>query len=111
MCYEPLPELTPQQVEAALGRTEPDELGMTVIAAALNWDADDAEALCLRLAKHEDPTVRGNAVLRLGHLARRFGSLSARSIATVEAAQSDRASYVRGQAEAAWDDVCSFVRP
>ena len=111
MRHEPIPELSRQQVEAALDRDDADELSVAVLAAALGWDdAAPAEALCIRLAEHVDQTVRGNAVLGLGHLARRFGSLSARSVGGVEAARSDVAGYVRRQAEAAQDDLDSFLR-
>lgn len=110
MRYEPIPELSRQQVEAALDRDDPDELSVAVLAVTLGWDdAAQAEALCLQLAEHMDQTVRGNAVLGLGHLARRFGSLSAQSVGVVEAARSDAASYVRGQAEDARDDIDSFL--
>ena len=109
MRYESIPERTRQQVEAALERNEPDELLVAVLSVALGWDdVTEAEAVCLRLAEHADPNVRGNAVL--GHLARRFGRLSAEAVRVVETAQSDESESVRGQAEAASDDVSSFVQ-
>lgn len=96
-------------MEVALGRDDPDELHVAVSSGALKWD--EAGTLCLRLAERADPNVRGNAVLDLGHLARRFGHLSAAAVSVVETARSDGSTYVRGQAEAAPDDVGSFVQP
>lgn len=110
MRYESIPERTPHQADEALGRDDVDELRTVGLAAALNWDdLEAAEALCLRLAAYHDPTVRGNAVLGLGHLARRFGTLSAPSIGVVESALRDPVAYVAGQAEAAQDDISTFI--
>ena len=100
-----------EDVQKALEVDDADQLSRLVIGEALHEsDLDFAESLCLRLAVHVDPVVRGNAVLGFGHLARRFGSLKspiARSL--IESALNDESEYVRGQAWAAADDVVHFL--
>ena len=59
-------------VIAAIKRDDPDELLYVPVAVSLNapelaW----AIAICTRLASHDHPLVRGNAVLGFGRLARR----------------------------------------
>jgi len=68
-----------------------------------------AQQWCLMLARYPDDQVRGNAVLALGHLARRFGQLGDSCRPVVEAALADESGYVRGQAEAAADDIAHFL--
>jgi hypothetical protein len=73
-------------------------------------DARWSELICVRLASHADPVVRGNAVLGLGHLARTAGTLDrATCTAVVSAALLDSVPYVRGQAHAAADDLRHFL--
>jgi hypothetical protein len=94
-------------VEAVIARGEPDDLLYVPLVVSLDppgrvW----AEQICLRLACHPSPNVRGNAVLGLGHLARIFRSLHRRTVQpAIEAGLQDRDPYVRGQADAAADDV------
>lgn len=109
--YEALPELSPAGVEAAVRRGDPDELLRAVLSAALYAaDPEWAAGVCLRLAAHPHPGVRGNAVLGLGHLARLHGRLDrARVQPVLEAALSDPDPFVRGQADAAVDDVEHFL--
>lgn len=112
MTYEALAERSPDEVEAALRDGAPDQLATVVLAAALYAeDGAWAESVGLRLATHADPTVRGNAVLGFGHLARRFGALSPGAVARVDIARSDPDAYVRSQAEAAAADVAFFLSP
>jgi|GEM_PF-515241 len=109
--YEPVPELTLPQVEAAIARGDPEELLRTVLAAAMHAeDGAWAEDVCVRLASHANPNVRGNAVLGLGHIARVHGRLDReRALPTLEAALADADEYVRGQANAAAGDVEHFL--
>ena len=109
--YEPIPELTRTEVEAAIARDDPDELLRAVLAAALQAeDGAWAEDVCARLAAHPHPDVRGNAVLGLGHLARVHGRLDReRAMPLLEAALADADEHVRGQADAAADDVEHFL--
>ncbi len=63
------------------------ELSRSIIAVGLHaTDADSAQALCLRLSRHLHENVRGNALLALGHLARRFGVLDEPSVRPAVAA-------------------------
>ena len=65
------------EVEAALERDDPNELMDLVIELATDGpDRDFAETCCVRLARHRNAMVRGNALLGFGHLARRFGRLT-----------------------------------
>ena len=110
MRYEPAPEMGRADVDRALLRDNPAELSVVSLSVSIHSeDAAWAESVCLRLATHADPNVRGNAVLSLGHLARIQGRLGRASVAAVEAALQDVDSYVRGQATAAADDLEHFL--
>ncbi|HZG53863.1 MAG TPA: hypothetical protein VEZ40_17295 [Pyrinomonadaceae bacterium] len=100
------------EVEAAISRNDPDELLKAVISAALHSDDPGwAEDVCLRLAKHEHFNVRGNAILGFGHLARIHRRLDERRVKPlIETALREANDYVRGQADAAADDVEFFLK-
>ena len=102
---------TRYEIEDLLGTAEPDELAEVPIVVSLDPpDADWAQEICLDLTDHEDPVVRGNAVLALGHLARTTGDLDEeRARAAIAAGLEDDDEYVRGQAEAAADDVENYM--
>lgn len=69
-----------------------------------------AEAICLRLSGHEDNTVRGNAILSFGHLARTCGVLNLPSVVPVVlAALQDKSAFVRGHANDAFDDIEHYL--
>jgi len=105
--YEPIPQMSVGDIEAAIDRNEPEELLVAVLSAALHGsELEWAERVCAKLAAHEHFNVRGNAILGFGHLARIHGQLS-RTLALpiIEAGLQDAHEYVRGQAEAAADDV------
>ena len=111
MTYEDIGRLTPAEVRARLERGEARYLVQVPLAAALHWDdAEEAQKVCFELAGHLDETVRGNAVLALGHIARIHGRLDRqRAAAVLRRARSDLSAYVRGQAEAAGDDIAHFL--
>jgi hypothetical protein len=102
---------TTADVDAALARDQPDELLHVPILVSLDPpDCAWAQDVCIRLAAHAHATVRGNAVLGLGHLARTCGALdSPRVLPLLESALRDSDGYVRGQAHAAADDVAHFL--
>jgi hypothetical protein len=112
MKYEAGEPRSTDEIEAAISRNDPNELANAVISAALH--ADDpawAEALCLRLAKHEHVNVRGNAILGFGHIARIHRQLDkGRVKPLIEAALRDASGYVRTQADGAADDVELFLK-
>jgi hypothetical protein len=100
------------RVEEAILRDDPLELEGLVLDVALEGgEREWAEACCAQLARHRSALVRGNAVLGLGHLARRFGQLDPRRTRRLVAiALCDRSDYVRGQAESAARDLETFLR-
>ena len=101
----------PVVVEDALERDDPIELMDFVMDLAIDGtDRDLAETCCVRLARHRDPMVRGNAILGFGHLARRFGRLDGNRVRRlVEIGLHDPNDYVRDQASAAAEDLRTFL--
>jgi hypothetical protein len=111
MKYEPIDPITREEVEAAVVRDVPDEVLRVVLLVALHSDDRAwATSICLRLSSHPHFNVRGNAILGLGHIARRYGDLDDSARAVIEAGLCDANAYVRGQADAAADDVRHFLR-
>jgi hypothetical protein len=109
--YEDIPEFTRRDVEDIVSRGNPAELCYVAISVSMfSTDFDWAQSICLLLASHIDVTVRGNAVLSLGHLARRFGRLDLNVVGPVyQAAIHDPEDYVRSQAESGLDDIVHFL--
>src|SRR5215510_12826317 len=97
MKYELIPEMSVEDVEAAIERNQPDELLLAVLAAALyGVDRAWAQGVCCRLAAHEHFNVRGNAILGFGHLARIHGRLDRLVVVPIiEAGLIDSHEYVR----------------
>lgn len=53
------------------------------LAMALGFDCPDygfAQSMCVQLLQTEDEIVRGNAIIGLAHIARRFGKLDKRVV-------------------------------
>jgi len=102
---------TQADAEAIIARGDPEEILYVPIVVALNPpDCAWAQEICIRLAAHEHPDVRANAVLGFGHLARICGKLDeARVRPIIEAALRDPDRRVRGQADAAASDVGMFL--
>jgi hypothetical protein len=94
-------------VEAVLDRGDPSQLLYAPITVSLNPpDCVWAQAICVRLARHPDPNVRGNAICGFGHLARTCGSLDESIVRPlVEAALCDTEQYVYGHAQDAVADL------
>ena len=94
-----------------LSRDIAEELSVVVIGVSLHHpNLEAACTLCTRLANHENPTVRGNAILGFGHLARRFGMLDEYTTKLIiESGLVDPSEYVRGQTWAAADDLEHFL--
>src|SRR5262245_37837141 len=111
MQYEPIEPMSREAADAALVRAEPEELLRVVLAVALHSDELAwASDVCLQLARHQHPHVRGNTILGFGHLARRFGRLDPAAREVIEEGLRDSDGYVRGQAESAADDAQHFLR-
>jgi hypothetical protein len=111
MKYKEIDRMTAVEIESAISHDQPNELSIAALSAALySDDAEWAENVCARLARHRNETVRGNAVLGFGHLARISGKLTeSRTRQLIEAALKDESDYVRGHAESAADDVEQFL--
>lgn len=103
---------TQAQVEAVIAADNPADVLYAPILVSMNPpDAAWAASVCTRLAVHPDPTVRGNAMLGFGHLARTTGELDRKIVRPLlKAGLSDPHPYVRGQANAGWDDVRFFLK-
>lgn len=98
------------EAEAAIAADDPAQLVLLPIRVSLHHDdLAWATSICLRLARHPDPTVRGNAVLGFGHLARRFRTLDETVRPVIEAALLEREPWVAGHARSAADDVRYFL--
>lgn len=104
---------TEAEVEYVLQRGDPAELRYVPIVVgmgAADVDPQWAEDICLGLVGHPDETVRGNAVLGFGHIARTCRRLEVARVAPrIRAALADPSEYVRGQAEAAAGDLKVFL--
>jgi hypothetical protein len=102
---------TEEDVEAVLARDDPQEvLHVPIVVSLSPPDSAWAEAVCVLLASHPHPAVRGNAVLGLGHLARicrRLDEAVVRPV--VERALRDECPQVRGKAQGAADDLETFL--
>lgn len=91
----------------ALLRDDPLELQDLVLEVALEsreriW----AECSCAQLARHRNANVRGNALLGLAHVARRFGALDHNRVKRlIETGLHAHHEYVREQAESAAEDL------
>lgn len=110
--YQPIPQWSPAEIEAALARGSVDAFQLVALSVSLyGADLEWAEGVCLTLARHDNPVVRGNAMLGFGHLARRFGALSkpadVRSL--LEAGLRDEHEHVQGPADDAMDDMNQFL--
>jgi hypothetical protein len=103
--------LSQDAVEAALNRDDHVELMDLILEVAVDGsDRGFAENCCVQLARHRNPSVRGNAVLGFGHLARRFGRLDGHRVKrVVEIALHERSDYVRIQARSAAEDLATFL--
>jgi len=109
--FQDLETFTTEDVEAAIMRNDPDELPLVPITLAmLSSEPVSAAEVCARLAGHDDPAVRGNAVVALGHLVRRFRSLDERQFKPIiESALRDSQEYVRNSAKSAADEIHQFL--
>ncbi|MGO4505347.1 hypothetical protein [Dyella sp. 2YAF14] len=82
-----------------------------LIGLALNSSTlAPALEVSLAAAQVSDPLVRGNALLSFGHLARRFGQLPRDPVYDLVAqGLIDADGHVRGQSDAAADDLDQFL--
>jgi hypothetical protein len=109
--FQDLEHFTDGDVDAAIKRNDPEELQFVPVTVALSCpDQPFAQDICLKLSRHAYSKVRGNAVMSLGHLARRFRNLDERTVKPViESALTDEDEYVRTLAKSAADEIHQFL--
>ncbi len=109
--FQDLESFDIKDVDAAISRNDADELQLVPVTVAISFsDRSYAEEVCLRLSLHSDSKVRGNAVMSLGHLARRFRKLDEETVKPViESALRDPDEYVRVHAKSAADEIHQFL--
>ncbi len=109
--FQDLEHFTASDIDAALERNDPHELQMLSVTVALACpDQAAAQAVCLRLSRHTNNKVRGNAVMSLGHLGRRFRKLDEQVVKPlIESALRDSHEYVRTRAKSAADEIHQFL--
>jgi len=109
--FQDLDTFTEQDVEAALRRNADNEISLMPLTMALAaTDPAYAQQVCLKLTADPRSLVRGNALVSLGHLARRFRSLDELSVTRViEAGLMDTDEYVRLSAKSAADEIHQFL--
>jgi hypothetical protein len=109
--FQDLETFTSEDIAAALERNAPNELPFVPLTVAMaSPDLPTAVDVCIRLARHDDPAVRGNAIVSLGHLARRFRSLDEGTVKPlIEQALRDPDNSVRVLAKSAADEIHQFL--
>jgi hypothetical protein len=105
--YEPLPQWTDDEIRTVLERGDINVLHYVPLVVSMNPTSRVyAEQVCIRLAAHSEPSVRGNAMEGFGHIARIFRSLNKRRIEPiVDAGRADENDWVRGKAEDTADEI------
>ena len=114
MKYEAVEAVTHEEAEAIARAGEAYALSRIAVAIALaDEDLVWSTTFLLALTKSEHVNVRGNALLGFGHLARRFRAIpNTRAVAAaITEGLADADAFVRGQADAAADDVRQFIGP
>jgi len=106
-----LDNITIQDVNEAILRNNPAELELASITVALSdLDFHFIESICIRLTSYYDNNVRGNALVSLGHLARRFRMLDEQSVKPIiESALLDSHEYVNLCAKSAADEIHQYL--
>ncbi len=109
--FQDLSSFTAEDVRAAILRNDGNELPLVPLTVAmLSPDLAPAMDVCIELAASENAAVRGNALISLGHLARRFRTLDeARVRPLIEAGLRDPDGTVRTLAKSAADEIHQFL--
>lgn len=109
--FQDLHAITSADLDAAIVRNDPDELLLVPITAALIAEEPTlAVETCVRLSRHVVPGIRANAIVSLGHLARRFRVLDEQQARPViEMGLRDEDEEVRSAALSAADEIHQFL--
>jgi hypothetical protein len=107
-------DIQPVSREAAIAARDGEpssQIGQVVLSVALHErDKKWATSFVLSVITHRDASVRGNAVLALGHIARIHRWADSRVENAVSCALDDPDLYVRDHARSAMDDIAMFAR-
>ncbi len=109
--FQDLERFTASDIDAAIERNDPHELQLVSVTVALACpDQPAAQDACLKLSRHTHHKVRGNAIMSLGHLARRFRTLDEGAVKPlIETALRDGDEYVSTRAKSAADEIHQFL--
>ncbi len=111
MKFQDRSSYTEADLREAIDRNDMAELPLVPITVAmLSPDLAPAMETCIELAGSGMPGVRGNALVSLAHLARRFRSLDeARVKPLLESGLRDSDASVRELAKSAADEIHQFL--
>ena len=103
--------ITVKEVMTALQRNDAAELRLVAITLSLSdLDFHFTQSVCIRLCSSENDKVRGNALISLGHLARRYRILDEQTVKPiVEKGLLDASDYARECAKSAADEIHQFL--
>ncbi len=109
--FQDLEYITPKEVSLALLRNDPEELQLVSVTLALSdLDFNFTQSVCIQLCSNRNSKVQGNALISLGHLARRFRRLDEQTIKPlIERLLQDPDAFVRGSAKSAADEIHQFL--
>jgi len=110
LTYEPIPNLSREEIELTIRKGEPEKVLKAVLSAALfSGDGAWAEKICYRVAEHPSPLVRANVHTALGHIARIHGTMDwNKAVEVLESGLRDQDEFVRSAARDGLDDVKHF---
>lgn len=110
LVYEEPTPIPRVEIQRKLSEGAPDEVVRTLVSVAFYEDSEFALDAILSYARSPNASIRGTAILCLGHLARIHGFLPKEPVCEiVRAGLRDQSEYVRGHAESAADDIEIFV--
>lgn len=112
MIYKPIPKFTKTEMENALNENDINNLIYVPLFASLYYeDRNFAEGICIKLAKHPDNFVRGNAIEGFEHIARIDGKLNEELIKPIiKEGLKDANDFVRDKSEWARDATKQLLK-
>jgi len=109
--FQDLDSITAKDVSFALHRNDPLELRLVAVTLALSdLEFNYIQTVCIQLCSNADGVVRGNALVSLGHLARRFHQLDEQAVKPIiESGFRAPDPYIRASAKSAADEIHQFL--
>lgn len=110
--YQSIPQLSKRDITKNLGSNDTEIVLHAILSAALySGDGHWAEKIAYKFIDHENPFVRGNALLALAHIARIHGTIDrSRAIDVSRVARYDKDAFVRGHAEDCLEEVQHWIK-